>query len=152
LTPNARVAELLQLVAAIVLQQQQKASVTATEADDIDGKEARRGGEAKRRRKCMMDTVVDVSQTINRRPFSRDRGDGKQVLPCLTTTSILYSYRLGRVLVPSEHWLLQGAPTLRSDNISAAQLRRSAGEGFCAPCIGAVMLCVIAAIGELQQS
>ena len=104
----------------------------------------------------LRDVFVDVSQSHARKPKTRKSG----MHPCLTTSSTWYSYRLDRMLVPHENFLLQGhsrARMLRGCPVTPiAGFQSLAGEGFAVPCIAAVLATILEVIdfrgcGHMQQ-
>ncbi|CAE7439801.1 HIS7 [Symbiodinium sp. CCMP2592] len=116
------------------------------------------GGHVKGREvpKLLRDVFVDVSQSHARKPKTRKCG----MHPCLTTSSTWYSYRLDRMLVPHENFLLQGhsrARMLRGCPVMPiASFQSLAGEGFAVPCIAAVLATILEVIdfrgcGPTQQ-
>ena len=92
----------------------------------------------------MEGVILDISQSHARRTLTSRFG----VAPCLTTSSLLYSFDHDIVLAPQEHMFLQGHPkdiSLPDDmgQRSVKWLRALAGEGMALPCLG---LCIVALI------
>ena len=110
-------------------------------ADRLCG-ESTRGRQGKDVRSLMQPCVVDVSQSHKRRVHT----SRENIHPCLTTSSSWYDYRLDRMVVPHESFLLQGhshshmlqgCPVLTS-----ADFRELAGEGFALPSVATVLAAV----------
>lgn len=77
----------------------------------------------------------DVGQAVQRKPWLLGS------LKALCQNSIVYSYAKAGIFHPEHHVRLQGWPrTLKLHGISPHELRGVAGEGFCFPCIGAILL------------
>ena len=95
------------------------------------------GAASDSRRDALKDTLLDMSQSHERRPFS----NGEDIARCLTTGSWLYSYRLDRVLLPLEHLLLQGYPvsTRIPEKMNDKDVRDLAGEAIALPCLAVVV-------------
>ena len=86
--------------------------------------------------KLMKNQYIDVSQSLNRHTHTNTFG----INHTLTTSSVLYSYGLDRVLTGREHMFLHGhaKDTFFSD-MSPAVLRELAGEGMALPSLAAVI-------------
>lgn len=95
--------------------------------------------------KGLQDTFVDVSQNPSRRAFTNAKGEIK----CLHTNTQLYSFDRDGIVLPFEHMLLQGhsqclmVPTC----MSGKDLQDLAGMGICLPCIGLVLVSMMATTG-----
>ena len=89
--------------------------------------------------KLMKNQYIDVSQSLNRHAHTNAFG----INHALTTSSVLYSYGLDRVLTGKEHMFLHGHPkdTFFSD-MSQSVLRELAGEGMALPSLAAVIWCL----------
>ena len=84
--------------------------------------------------------LVDLSQNPVRRCFTKN---GKT--PCLTTSSMIYSFSRDSALLPLEHMLLQGHRRTISipDQMSGKQLKELAGEGMSLPCLALLVWCLV---------
>lgn len=95
--------------------------------------------------KIVNKTLVDVSQSHKRRAFSNIDG----VASCLCTGSSLYSYSLDRMLMASEHLLMQGHSTslVIPSSFSKTNVRRIAGESIALPCLGMLIWVLYTSVG-----
>ena len=93
----------------------------------------------------MKDVVLDVSQNPGRRAFSNRLGMAK----CLTTSSILYSYRLDRVIFPFEKMLWQGHSVVTKipSSMSNRELDDLAGIGIQLPSLGLLVVALMSTTG-----
>ena len=86
------------------------------------------------------ETVIDVSQSHGRRPFSTSG-----VARTLTTSSRLFVLSQRRLLLPREHLMLQGF--LESVEIPASvsdtAIRHMAGEGMALPCLATILMALL---------
>ena len=89
------------------------------------------------RRAILQNTILDLSQSHDRRPFSGETGPVRT----LTTSSLLYSFRENRILRPLEHLCLQGYPRSVSvpESFSDRDTRVLAGEAMSLPSLGLVV-------------
>lgn len=94
---------------------------------------------------ALEDVYIDVSQNPCRRPFSNSQG----IMKCLTTSTILYSFRRDGLVLPFELMLLQGhgLDTRIPASLSQRQLHDLAGMGICLPCMGIVFLSMMLTVG-----
>ena len=92
----------------------------------------------------LAETLVDLSQSHERRPFSH-----ANVAHTLTTGSRLYHFGQDRLCVGREHLLLQGyeADTMIPTSMSDADIKRLAGEGIALPVLGLILWSLFLAKG-----
>ena len=103
--------------------------------------EALHGGSEESR----LDLMIDLSQCPSRTNWSRKN------VRSLTTSSCLFSYRLGRTLRAAEHFSLIGIPVSQQtlSQWPPRILRDLSGEAFSGPCAS---LCMMAALLSLPRS
>lgn len=88
--------------------------------------------------------VVDVSQNPCRSPWTTQSGHAHT----LTTSTLLYSYKMDRMLQPIEYLLLQGYQgTVNLEGLKADSIRKMAGEGVALPCLATILSCIHATKG-----
>ncbi|CAE7208812.1 unnamed protein product [Symbiodinium sp. CCMP2456] len=92
---------------------------------------------AKNTSETLMNTVLDVSQSIARGTFTKQSG----VHPCFTTSSELYSYREDRVILGVEMLAILGYPRdmIIPEDFTNRQLKRLAGNTISLPCLGMML-------------
>ena len=130
LSKTARVLELLDLVCLQAMSHFAKtAKISQTEL--FSGKNMD---------KALENVYVDVSQSCSRMVATTQKG----VTPTFTTSSQVYSFRLDRLLTPAEIMLIHGhsLQTRFPLDLTAANLRRLAGEGMAVYCVATVIWCV----------
>ena len=93
----------------------------------------------------LQDAFVDVSQNPVRRAFINQKGEIK----CLHTNTQLYSFDRDGVIIPFEHMLLQGhsQSMMVPTSMSSKDLQALSGMGICLPCIGLVLISMMATTG-----
>ena len=93
----------------------------------------------------MEDVILDVSQNPSRRAFSNRCGMAK----CLTTSSLLYSYRLDRVILPFEKMMWQGHSLVTKipTSMSSKELDELAGIGIQLPSLGLLIVALMSTTG-----
>lgn len=105
--------------------------------------EARKTNDWGKIQHSMKDIYIDVSQNPVRQPWTNKDG----VTKCLTTSSMLYSYGLQRMLLPVELLFLQGHR--RNVTIPTRMAPRSvsllAGEGIFLPSLGLLVQALVSA-------
>ena len=91
----------------------------------------------KRVEQLLSETLVDVSQSHDRRPLPKLEGPNR----CLTTSSSLFWFQQRRLLCPVEHMLLQGytLPLQVPQTVSNHQLTSIAGEGIALPNLATIV-------------
>ena len=88
---------------------------------------------------CPQSYVVDVSQCISRKAWSKDQ------LRSMTTSSYYYHFGKGRCLVPREYMRALGFPPVNTEGLEPGAIRNLAGEAMAPPAIALALLSVIAA-------
>ena len=86
----------------------------------------------------LLHTFLDVSQSLSRNAFTRPCG----LVPCITTSTEMYSYAQDRVVLPEELLGMHGVITARfavPDNLPPRELKNMAGGCLSCPCLGSVM-------------
>jgi len=86
--------------------------------------------------------VVDVSQSVHRRPWSLGR------LHTVTTSTKAYSFGLERVLAPEELLVIYGWPRGMAEathTIGRTDMRKMVGETMALPTVGAAMAALLVA-------
>ena len=76
----------------------------------------------------------DISQDHSRQPWTNQVG-----VKCITSSSDIYSFALGRTLAPIEHSRLQGRRFPMSGTLRQSEYRAIYGEGMHAACLSAVI-------------
>lgn len=86
----------------------------------------------------MQEILVDISQNPVRRAFSNQ----DKIAKCMTTSSLIYSFKLDRIILPFEQMLIQGHPPSFQIPGSVAQkaIQDLAGMGICLPCLGLIVV------------
>ena len=81
---------------------------------------------------------IDLSQCASRRRWG-------QMLPCLTTSSVFYSYEDDRVLSKEAHLILQGFPVddLVLTGLTPSNVGDLAGEAMSLPCLATILIAVV---------
>ena len=88
--------------------------------------------------------VVDVSQNPCRAPWTTQSGHAHT----LTTSTLLYSYQMDRMLQPREYLLLQGyQESVSLEGLKAESIKDMAGEGIALPCLATILSCIHATKG-----
>ena len=86
---------------------------------------------------ALHDVLVDVSQSLLRPTMSSARG----VAPCLTSSSVLYSYGHDRVVLPDELARMQGfGSIIWPSACTQRDEKRMLGSGMSLPCVGSILL------------
>ena len=67
------------------------------------------------------------------------------MLPCLTTSSVFYSYEDDRVLSKEAHLILQGFPVddLVLTGLTPSNVGDLAGEAMSLPCLATILIAVV---------
>lgn len=88
----------------------------------------------------MRDVFLDVSQSHVRKCFTMNT-----VNKCLTTSSVLYSFGAGRIVLPKEMQWFQGYPksVRMPSTVSPSDLRTFVGEGMFLPSVATVLYSLI---------
>ena len=86
----------------------------------------------------MRASFLDVSQSHERRKFAHEG----QILPTLTTSTMLYSFGLDRAVKPEELFRWHGYPRtlVFPQGLSAGNLRVLIGNSMSAPCLAQAIL------------
>ncbi|CAK9010864.1 Uncharacterized protein SCF082_LOCUS10856 [Durusdinium trenchii] len=101
--------------------------------------------------------VYDLSANVHVR---RRTENADNTLPCLTTSSQLWSEKRKRLMLGSEQLQVLGFPAINGlsacaqepvnlDDYTEASLRKMAGNGMSVPCAGFVMLMAVLAISDV---
>jgi hypothetical protein len=91
------------------------------------------------------DVLADVSQSHSRKTFTNSLG----VNPCMTTSSIFYSFGMDRALIPLDHLKMQGLPAQTMSfpiGITQANMRDLAGNMMFLPSLATVLTAVLLAV------
>ena len=93
------------------------------------------------------DIYVDCSQDVGHKPWT------KGSVRSLTTSSEIYSSRLDRAILASEHFRLLGFGPVCLMNLSHRQVRDLSGEAMSPPCVGLCLMSILEVLfqNELQS-
>ena len=133
LPKTARVQTLLNLTAVEKMQQARAQSAAQGQQCSIDD--------------VLEDCFIDVSQNPSRKKFST------RVVPCLCTSTRLYSFARDRCLFPLEYLRLQGwGLDVQTSACSPQKVKEMAGLGMSLPCLGAIIWAVFLCKGLPNSS
>ena len=92
------------------------------------------------KRELLRDVYCDVSQNPQHKNCTNSAG----ISGCLATSTVLYSYRLDRIVLPVELAMIQGHRRgfQFPECVSSNQIRDLAGEGMALPCLGTIVWCM----------
>lgn len=135
LTLTTRIKDIMDLVTAERMREQRVAAQHATR-ERLD--------------ELMQRTFLDVSQSHERRKFSHEG----QILPTVTTSSMLYSFGLDRVVKPEELFRWHGYPRtlVFPECLSAASLKVLVGNSMSAPCLAQAILSLYVLLHDKYDS
>ncbi len=92
----------------------------------------------------------DLNPSVKRQPwtkFSHKNG-------CITTTSLIFSFALGRLLIPKELLSAHLLPTnvMRFDSLPPKEVKRAAGEAMCCASVGTAIVVALMLLHDHKKA